>query len=106
VGSFKYLGNVIDNGSRNDNCIRERIQAGNINLSTLKSKIISTAIKIQVYKTLMRPVATYGTETWTLTVVEENALRMFKREIICRIYGPVMENSIWRIRFSEEVKHY
>jgi hypothetical protein len=29
VGSFKYLGNMINNGNRNDNCVKERIQAGN-----------------------------------------------------------------------------
>jgi hypothetical protein len=28
---------------------------------------IHRAAKIQVYKTLIRPLATYGTETWTLT---------------------------------------
>jgi hypothetical protein len=39
----------------------------------------------------------YGSETWTLTVTEENALRMFERKIIRRIYGPVMENNVWRI---------
>jgi hypothetical protein len=59
---------VINNGNRNYNCIKERIQAGNMayfaNFSTLKSKIIiSRAAKIQVYKTLIRPVATYGAET-------------------------------------------
>jgi hypothetical protein len=48
-------------------------------------------------------VATYGAETWTLTVVEKNALRMLGRKIIHRIYGPVMENNIWRIRYSEEI---
>jgi hypothetical protein len=59
------------------------IQSGNrayfANLSTLKSKIISRAAKIQVYEILMRPVATYGTETQTLTAVEENSLRRFER---------------------------
>jgi hypothetical protein len=42
-------------------------------------------------------------ETWTLTVAEENALRMFERKIIRRIYGPVMENNVWRIRYNEEI---
>jgi hypothetical protein len=45
---------MINNGNRNDNCVKERVQAGNrpyfANLSTLKSKIISRAAKIQVYK--------------------------------------------------------
>jgi hypothetical protein len=51
--SFKYLGNMINNDNRNDNCVRERIQAGNrayfANLRILKSKIISRAAKLQVY---------------------------------------------------------
>jgi hypothetical protein len=61
VSSFKYLGN------RNANCIRERIQPGNRayfpNLRILKIKIISRAAKLQIYKTLIRPVATYGAQT-------------------------------------------
>jgi hypothetical protein len=87
---------MINNEDRNDNCVKERIQAENMayfaNLSTLKSKIMSRAAKIQLHKTLQRPVATYGAETWTLTVTDENALRMFERKNIRRIYGPVMEN--------------
>jgi hypothetical protein len=64
-------------------------------------KIISRAAKLQIYKTLIRPVATYGAETWTLTVTEENALRMFERKIREIL---VMENNIWRIRYNEEIK--
>jgi hypothetical protein len=48
-------------------------------------------------------VAPYGAETWTLTVVEENVLGMFEREVICRIYGSVMENNICRIKYNEEI---
>jgi hypothetical protein len=51
----------------------------------------------------MRPVVTCGTETWTLTVTEENILRMFERKIIRKIYGAVMENNRWRIRHNEEI---
>jgi hypothetical protein len=28
---------------------------------------------------------------------------MFKRKIIRKIYRPVMENNIWRIRYNEEI---
>jgi hypothetical protein len=61
------------------------------NLRIITSKIISRATKLQVYKTLIRPVATYGAETRTLTVTEGNILRMSETKIIRKIYGPVME---------------
>jgi hypothetical protein len=28
---------------------------------------------------------------------------MFERKIIRRIYGPVMENNVWRIGYKEEI---
>jgi hypothetical protein len=34
---------------------------------------------------------------------EDNALRMFERKIVRRIYGPVMENNGWRIRYNAEL---
>jgi hypothetical protein len=66
-------------------------------------RVCQFAVKIQVYKTLIRPVTTYGAETWTLTVTEENALRMFERKIIRRIYGSVMGDNVWRIKHNEEL---
>jgi hypothetical protein len=59
-----------------------------------------------LYIKLLRPVATYGAETWTLTVTDENVLRMFERKIIHRIYVPVMENNVWRIRCNEELNTF
>jgi hypothetical protein len=71
-------------------------------LAWSKHATISKAAKLQVYKTLIRPAATYGAKTWTLTVIEENILRKFERKIIRKIYGPVMENNIWRTRHTYE----
>jgi len=59
-------------------CVKDRIQAGNkayaANYHMLKSKIIKRSVKIQIYKTVVRPVATYGSETLTLTKLDENSL--------------------------------
>jgi hypothetical protein len=58
---------------------------------------------MQIYKTVIRPVATYGSETWTLTKSDENLLRILERKILRKIYGPVQEGDIWRIRYNEEL---
>jgi hypothetical protein len=36
---------------------------------------------MQIYKTLIRPVLTYGSATWTLTKADENLLRIFEKRI-------------------------
>jgi hypothetical protein len=44
-----------------------------------------------------------GCETWVLPQKSENALRVFKRKILRRIFGPVNDNGQWRIRYNHEV---
>ena len=57
-----------------------------------------------LYKTLIRPVVSYGAEAWTLTKKEEQALLIFKRKIFRRIYGPKYENGEWRSRTNRELE--
>jgi len=52
---------------------------------------------------LIRPVVTYGLDTWTLTKSEDNLLRIFERKMLQKIYGPIQEGDIWRIRNNEEL---
>jgi len=98
VSSFKYFGNVINEEGRINECVKDRIQIGNRAYAAshhmLKSKIIKRSVKMQIYKTLIRPVVTYGPETWTLTKSDKNLLRIFERKILQRIYGPVQEGDI------------
>ena len=66
-------------------------------------QIIHRRSKLQIYKTLIRPVVTYGAETWTLTAAEENALRRFERNVLTKIYGPVVDKGVWQIRYNNEL---
>jgi hypothetical protein len=69
----------------------------------MKSRIISRNTKILFYKTLIRPVLTYGAETWVLPKQDEHRLSVFERKIHRRIYGPVMDQGKWQIRTNQEL---
>ena len=67
----------------------------------MKSK--NRNIKTLLYKTLIRPVFTYGAETWVLSKYDELRLSIFERKILRRIYGPVIDGGRWRIRTNHEL---
>ena len=48
--------------------------------------------------TLIRPVVTYGAETWMMTKKEKQAMLIFERKIFRRIYGPKYEDGEWKSR--------
>jgi hypothetical protein len=52
---------------------------------------------------LIRPVVTYGSETWALTKSDENLLKIFERKILLKIYGPNQEGDIRRTGNCEEL---
>ena len=45
-------------------------------------------LKINIYRTIILPVVLYGCETWSLTLREENRLRVFEKRVLRRIFGP------------------
>jgi hypothetical protein len=47
---------------------------------------------------LIRPIVTYGAETWAATESELQKLLIFEREILRKIYGPVKDQDNWRVR--------
>jgi len=86
--------------------IPERITKGNkayyVNAKLLKSKILKNNTKMKIYKTI-RPVVTYSSETWALSTKGENNLRIFERQILRKIFGPVNIDNVWRIRNNVEI---
>jgi hypothetical protein len=69
----------------------------------LKNRYFNGGAKMQIYKTLIRQVVTYGCESWTMKKEDENILLRFERKIIRRIYGPVRQGRERKIRNNEEI---
>jgi hypothetical protein len=70
----------------------------------LSSCLLSRNVKVKIYKTIILPVVLYGFETWSLTLREENRLRVFENRVLRRIFGP-KRNEItgeWRKLHNEE----
>jgi len=73
--------------------IAEKIAKGNkayyANSKLIKSKLLRKNTKMKIYKTMIRPVVTYSSQTWILTAKDENNLRIFERQILRKVFGPV-----------------
>jgi hypothetical protein len=107
VNNFKYLGTTINNENRILKEIQTRITMGNrccfkLN-SMLKNKLLSLTTKSSIYNSVIRPVVTYGGETWNIGKVEENKLVTWERKILRKICGPICENGIWKRRWNNQI---
>jgi hypothetical protein len=75
VSSFKYLGSIVNETNKTEEEIQSRIAAGNrayhANKKMLTNKLLSINSKMSVYKTIIRPVVTYGSETWMMNTTHE-----------------------------------
>jgi len=56
-----------------------------------------------MYKVLIRPVLTYGSETRTLSKTNERRLSLFERKMLRCIFGAKQENETWRKRYICEL---
>jgi hypothetical protein len=61
--------------------------------------------KIRVYKTIILPVVLYGCETWSLTLREEQRLRVLENSVLRRIFGPKRDQATgeWTRLHNEEL---
>jgi hypothetical protein len=87
--------------------VQKRISAGNRTyyslLPVFKSRTVHRKTKFTLYKTIVRTVLAYGSETLTLTAKSSEALDIFERKVLRRICGPVKDGEEWRIRTNDEI---
>jgi hypothetical protein len=63
-----------------------------------------TNLKIKIYKIVILPVVLYGCQTWSLTLREENRLRVFENSVLRKIFGPkTKEDRSWRKLHNDEL---
>ena len=107
VNEFTYLGVQINNQHDTAAEIKRRILSATRVFYSLKpqlsSKKLSRRTKITIYKTLIRPIVLYGSESWNTTGRDEELLRVFERRVLRTIYGPIRENEDFRQRYNQEL---
>jgi hypothetical protein len=92
VAQFKYLGLTITLENLIQEEIKWRLNSGNAwyhpvqNL--LSFLLLSEIVKIGTYKAIILPVVLYGYENWSLTLREEQRLRVFPNRVLRRIFCP------------------
>jgi hypothetical protein len=100
--NFNYLRSILNADNKMNIEIYERITKGNkayySNAKLIKSKFLKKSAEMKIYKTMIRPVVRFSSQTWTVTAKDENNLRIFERQILSKIFGTVNIDSIWRIR--------
>ena len=91
VEEFKYLGTTLTNQNSILEEIKSRLRSANACYHSmqnlLSSRLLSKNLKIKIYRTIILPVVLYGCETWSLTVREEEKLRVFENMVLRRIFG-------------------
>jgi hypothetical protein len=109
VEEFKYLGTALTIRNSIHEEIKSRLKSGNACYhsvqNVLSCTLLSKNTKIRVYRTIILPVVLYGCETWSLTLREEQILRVFNNRVLRRIFGPKRDEATgeWRRLHNEEL---
>ena len=102
VENFNYLGSILNADNKINIEFAERIAKGNkayyANAKLIKPKFLKKNSKMKIYKTMIIPVVTYSSQTWTVTAKDENNISIFEWQILRKILGPINIDSIWTIR--------
>jgi len=109
VSQFNYLGVILSSSADTGAAMRKIIKMASkcyyAHRNLLKSNLLTRTVKLKIYKTLIRPVLTYGCEAWTLRNEDCQRIATFERRILRRIFGPNKEeDGSYRSRYNAELE--
>ena len=92
VSAFQYLGVKIDSDGKNESEINTRIENTlklyySMNNTFINKKEISKKTKINVFKSVYRPVLTFGCESWKLTKSDKRKIQAVEMKYLRRVRG-------------------
>ena len=91
VEKFKYLGSWFASDGRLDRELDSRINLSSVVLrelwSVMGSARLSTEAKLAIYKSLFRPILTYGHESWIMTERTRSRVQAAEMRFLRRIFG-------------------
>ena len=100
VKNICYLGDSIDGGGGSDLAPTRRVALGLKVFNTLSSilcgKRYMSNLKRHMNKLCLRPVMTYGLETWVERATEEDILRRVKRHMVQKMCGSKLADRLNR----------
>ena len=104
VNQFKYLGSVLSEGGGCEREVKERVKAAWSKWREVAGVVcdrrMPRRLKIKIYKTVIRPVLMYGSETWALRKKEQNLLERTEMRMLRWLLGVSLRE---RIR-NEEIR--
>jgi hypothetical protein len=65
---------------------------------------MSKAVKIEIYKMMVKPTEVYGSDTWATTEMDMKRLGRWERKILRRIQGQDVKQGTQRIRIKQELR--
>lgn len=104
------LGSTISEDNNGSQEINNGIPAGNNGLYALqvlmKSKQLTRRTKINLYKS--RPEVMYGSETWTITMANEERMQVRERKFLRKIFGPTLDERTgqYGIKTNKKLEDY
>jgi len=91
VDKFKYLGTTLSEEGGSEMAVRARITAAwnkwRQCSGVLYDRKMPRKLKVKIYNTVIRPVLTYGAETWVMRKKEERLIQSTEMRMLRRIKG-------------------
>lgn len=109
TNSFKYLGVAIQKDGKNETEINERVNNAMklyyaFNRTFIWKQEISQKTKLTVYKSIVKPILSFGCESWTLTKQQESKIQAVEMKYLRGIKGVTKKDKIRSETIREELK--